>query len=176
DTRDRTRPAAALRPLRRRLGVPRPTLPFLRRARPPAPGLARPRGRGGSAEGRHVPVVQGLRQDGDDARADPATRGPRPGPGHARAGHRGAGARLRPPRATGLPPERPPRRPGAPARRPIRRRVVMSETVSTPPARPADFCRGLLAALDASEGRRRRRKRDTTPDAIGLAIKRELLE
>ncbi len=52
----------------------------------------------------------------------------------------------------------------------------MSETVSTPPARPADFCRGLLAALDASEGRRRRRKRDTTPDAIGLAIKRELLE
>jgi len=33
-----------------------------------------------------------------------------------------------------------------------------------------------LAALDASEGRRRRRKRDTSPDAIGLAIKRRLLE
>jgi hypothetical protein len=45
-----------------------------------------------------------------------------------------------------------------------------------PPLRPGEFCRQLLAALDASEGRRRRRKRDTTPDAIGMAIKRELLE
>ena len=44
------------------------------------------------------------------------------------------------------------------------------------PLRPGEVCRELLAALDASEGRRRRRKRDTTPDAIGLAIKRELLE
>ena len=42
--------------------------------------------------------------------------------------------------------------------------------------RPAVVCGYLLAALDASEGRRRRRKRDTTPDAIGLTIKRELLE
>lgn len=42
--------------------------------------------------------------------------------------------------------------------------------------RPADVCAELLRALDASEGRRRRRKRDTTPDAIGLGIKRELLE
>ncbi len=42
--------------------------------------------------------------------------------------------------------------------------------------RPALICRELLAALEASEGRRRRRKRDTTPDAIGLAIKRGLLE
>jgi hypothetical protein len=42
--------------------------------------------------------------------------------------------------------------------------------------RPAEFCRGLLSALEASEGRRRRRKRDTTPDALGLAIKRSLLE
>jgi hypothetical protein len=41
--------------------------------------------------------------------------------------------------------------------------------------RPAAFCRQLLAATDASEGRRKRRKRDTTPDAIGLAIKRDLL-
>jgi hypothetical protein len=41
---------------------------------------------------------------------------------------------------------------------------------------PAEVCRGLLAALEASEGRRQRRKRDTRPDAIGLAIKRELLE
>jgi hypothetical protein len=50
----------------------------------------------------------------------------------------------------------------------------------TPPrattARPADVCRELLAALEASEGRRRRRKRDTTPDAIGLSMKRTLLE
>jgi hypothetical protein len=44
------------------------------------------------------------------------------------------------------------------------------------PLRPADFCRQLLAALDASEGRRKRRKRDTTPDSIGMTIKRDLLE
>jgi hypothetical protein len=44
------------------------------------------------------------------------------------------------------------------------------------PIRPAHVCKALLAALDAAEGRRRRRKRDTTPDAIGLALKRLLLE
>ena len=42
--------------------------------------------------------------------------------------------------------------------------------------RPAQICHRLLAALDASEGRRRRRKRDTTPDGVGMAIKRTLLE
>ena len=42
--------------------------------------------------------------------------------------------------------------------------------------RPAEICSRLLAALDASEGRRRRRKRDTTPDEIGMRIKRRLLE
>ncbi|HEY2986325.1 MAG TPA: hypothetical protein VGL11_01270 [Candidatus Binatia bacterium] len=42
--------------------------------------------------------------------------------------------------------------------------------------RPRDICKALLAALDAAEGRRKRRKRDQTPDAIGLGIKRELLE
>lgn len=42
--------------------------------------------------------------------------------------------------------------------------------------RPADVCRALLAALAASEGRRKKRKRDQTPDAIGLAVKREILE
>lgn len=42
--------------------------------------------------------------------------------------------------------------------------------------RPAAVCSQLLAALDASEGRRRRRKRDTTPDSIGLALKRAILE
>ena len=43
------------------------------------------------------------------------------------------------------------------------------------PLRPADVCRALLAALDAADGRRRRRKRDQTPDTFGLGIKRELL-
>jgi len=42
--------------------------------------------------------------------------------------------------------------------------------------RPREFAHGLLQALEASEGRRRRRKRDQTPDALGLAIKRSLLE
>lgn len=42
--------------------------------------------------------------------------------------------------------------------------------------RPAVVCRELMLALEASEGRRRRRKRDTTPDAIGLGVKRALLE
>ena len=42
--------------------------------------------------------------------------------------------------------------------------------------RPAEVCRRLLAALQASEGRRRRRKRNTTPDSIGMAIKRTILE
>jgi len=42
--------------------------------------------------------------------------------------------------------------------------------------RPADVCRELLEALAASDGRRKRRQRDTTPDAIGMAIKRGLLE
>jgi hypothetical protein len=42
--------------------------------------------------------------------------------------------------------------------------------------RPAEFSQALLVAADASEGRRSRRKRDTTPDAIGLAIKRAMLE
>src|SRR5262245_5100975 len=40
--------------------------------------------------------------------------------------------------------------------------------------RPADVCRDLLAALDASEGPRR--KRDTTPDASDRTIKRDLLQ
>ncbi len=44
------------------------------------------------------------------------------------------------------------------------------------PLPPAEFCRHLLMTIDASEGRRRKRKRDTTPDAIGLTIKRDLLE
>ena len=38
--------------------------------------------------------------------------------------------------------------------------------------RPAAFCREILTALEATEGRRRRRKRNTSADAIGLTIKR----
>ena len=48
-----------------------------------------------------------------------------------------------------------------------------------PPAgglHPAEFARHALSAMEASEGRRKRRKRDTTPDRIGLDLKRELLE
>lgn len=45
-----------------------------------------------------------------------------------------------------------------------------------PAIRPAQVCKALLAALEASEGQRKRRKRDQTPDAIGLAVKRLLLE
>jgi hypothetical protein len=50
------------------------------------------------------------------------------------------------------------------------------EVVMIQPPRPSEVCRELVAAVDASEGRRKRRKRDTTPDAIGLAIKRALLD
>jgi len=42
--------------------------------------------------------------------------------------------------------------------------------------RPAVFCRALLDALDASAGRRKRRKRDQTPDALGQELKRWILE
>jgi len=44
------------------------------------------------------------------------------------------------------------------------------------PLRPAEACKALLSALEASEGRRRKRKRDQTPDAFGLAVKRALLQ
>ena len=48
--------------------------------------------------------------------------------------------------------------------------------ITTSLSRPAHVCRALLSALEAAEGRRRMRKRDQTPDAIGLTVKRELLE
>ncbi len=47
---------------------------------------------------------------------------------------------------------------------------------SDPELRPRDVCRALLAALDASDGRRRKRKRDQTADAFGLGVKRDLLQ
>jgi hypothetical protein len=53
----------------------------------------------------------------------------------------------------------------------------MSNNTDPPNAlRPAAICAALLAALDAADGRRRRRKRDQTPDAFGLAVKRDLLQ
>ncbi len=42
--------------------------------------------------------------------------------------------------------------------------------------RPALACQQLLQAIDSSEGRRKRRKRNTTPDALGMEVKRDLLE
>jgi hypothetical protein len=42
--------------------------------------------------------------------------------------------------------------------------------------RPAQICSGLLASLNASDSRSRARKRDQTPDSIGLALRRALLE
>jgi hypothetical protein len=45
-----------------------------------------------------------------------------------------------------------------------------------PALRPAVICQQLLQATDASEGRRKRRKRNTTPDSLGMEVKRELLE
>jgi hypothetical protein len=44
-----------------------------------------------------------------------------------------------------------------------------------PPLSPAAFSRLSLEALARAEGRRKRRKRDQTPDGIGLEIKRALL-
>ena len=52
----------------------------------------------------------------------------------------------------------------------------MTSPASSSLVRPAEVCRRLLAALEASEGRRRRRKRNTTPDSIGMDIKRTILE
>ena len=52
----------------------------------------------------------------------------------------------------------------------------MTGLSDSPAFRPADVCRALLSALEASEGRRRMRKRDQTPDAFGLAVKRDLLQ
>jgi hypothetical protein len=46
----------------------------------------------------------------------------------------------------------------------------------SPPIRPAQFAVMLLGALQASDGRRKKRKRNTTPDSLGMAMKRALLE
>jgi hypothetical protein len=54
--------------------------------------------------------------------------------------------------------------------------LMTAVTKSREAFRPADICKALLAALEAAEGRRRKRKRDQTPDAFGLSIKRDLLQ
>ncbi len=51
----------------------------------------------------------------------------------------------------------------------------MSAESPTDAPRPGAVCAALLGALDGSDGRRKRRKRNTTPDALGMAIKRDLL-
>lgn len=48
-------------------------------------------------------------------------------------------------------------------------------TESAPPS-PAEFARQALEAIESSEGRRKRRHRNTTPDRIGLDLKRKILE
>jgi hypothetical protein len=53
---------------------------------------------------------------------------------------------------------------------------IGDEPVRCAGVRPMDVCAALLAALEAAEGRRRARKRNQTPDAIGLDTKRALLE
>ena len=52
---------------------------------------------------------------------------------------------------------------------------MATENAEAPTLRPGHFCQLLLNAMAASEGRRRKRKRDTTPDALGMALKRELM-
>jgi hypothetical protein len=52
--------------------------------------------------------------------------------------------------------------------------VLVIET--SPALRPGQFCQFLLRTLEASEAQTRRRKRDQTPDHIGLAMRRVLLE
>ena len=56
-------------------------------------------------------------------------------------------------------------------------RVSATESAGTSvEPRPGTLCGELLTALEASDGRRKRRMRDTTPDSIGMRIKRDLLE
>jgi hypothetical protein len=47
--------------------------------------------------------------------------------------------------------------------------------MTEPALRPSQVCQQLLQAMDAADGRRKRRKRNTTPDALGMELKRALL-
>lgn len=44
------------------------------------------------------------------------------------------------------------------------------------PLRPSTYCQRALNAILVSEERRKRRKRDTGPDVLGMEIKRDLLK
>jgi hypothetical protein len=52
---------------------------------------------------------------------------------------------------------------------------MVDNTTSKRQLQPADYCAYALGAIEVSEARRKRRKRDTGPDIIGMDIKRELL-
>jgi hypothetical protein len=52
---------------------------------------------------------------------------------------------------------------------------MTTDDAQAPALRPGRFCQLLLNAMAASEGRRRKRKRDTTPDALGMGLKRDLM-
>lgn len=57
-----------------------------------------------------------------------------------------------------------------------RSRAPAADVESASELRPAQLCNELLLALEAAEGRRKRRARNTTADSIGLELKRQLLE
>src|SRR2546427_809733 len=133
----------------------------------PAPRLAGGTGESRAAEARGMCRLPCLPQDDHGPCADPprargaaGSRCPRPGCGRPREG-------VPPPEREATARDQR-RRPG-----PAPSRSAPASVVT--PLRPALVCRALLAALDASDGRRRRRKRDTTPDAIGMSLKRRLL-
>src|SRR3954463_11029260 len=58
----------------------------------------------------------------------------------------------------------------------VESRVMEAGPADDVALRPAVVFQQLLQATDASEGRRKRRKRNTTPDALGMEVKRDLLE
>ena len=52
--------------------------------------------------------------------------------------------------------------------------MAMNST-DQPELRPAEYCRQALEVIELSEERRKRRKRDTGADRLGMDIKQELL-
>jgi hypothetical protein len=58
----------------------------------------------------------------------------------------------------------------------VKHRVTNAGHAHNAALRPTVVCQQLLQASDASEGRRKRRKRNTTPDSVGMEVKRALLE
>src|SRR5262249_8473709 len=168
EPRPRRHTVFALWRLRQQLADRSAALSVLWRRRLRQARLARVGAHARATSCRCVRWLPSLRQDGHDARTGPAARGRARRFAHAGPRRGGARARLLPPRALASRRRGQGRDRGAAAPRSAASTIVAM-------LRPALVCRALLGALDASEGRRRRRKRDTTPDAIGIAIKRELL-